>query len=137
VFREFVLLCREIDLITGELVAVDGAFLRANASKNQLITKKSVVSNLAKIDENIDEYLNALNFSDTAEKTQQPLRPQANRLSNMSKRKAKLDQIWRCLKRWVSLNTIGPIPMQKEWLSPAIILWLTIAKLLSTASTNL
>jgi transposase len=92
VFREFVLLCRDIDLITGELVAVDGAFLRANASKNQLITKKSVVSNLTKIDENIDEYLNALNFSDTAEKTEQPLKPQANRLSNMNRRKAKLDQ---------------------------------------------
>jgi len=40
VFREFVLLCKELELITGEVVAVDGAFLRANASKNKLITKK-------------------------------------------------------------------------------------------------
>lgn len=40
VFREFVLLCKVINLIEGELIAVDGAFLRANASKNQLITKK-------------------------------------------------------------------------------------------------
>ncbi|MCI4406927.1 MAG: IS1182 family transposase [Sulfuricurvum sp.] len=92
VFREFVLLCREIDLVTGELVAIDGAFLRANASKNQLISKKNVVSDLAKIDENIDEYLNALNFSDTADKTEQPLKPTANYLSKMKTRKAKLDK---------------------------------------------
>jgi transposase len=31
VFREFVLLCKEIDLIEGKLIAIDGAFLRANA----------------------------------------------------------------------------------------------------------
>ena len=48
VFREFVLLCKELDLITGKLVAVDGAFLRANASKNQLIMKKSVERDLKK-----------------------------------------------------------------------------------------
>ncbi|WXU00707.1 MAG: hypothetical protein Ctma_1436 [Catillopecten margaritatus gill symbiont] len=35
VFKEFVLLCRNLDLIGNELVALDGAFLRANASKNQ------------------------------------------------------------------------------------------------------
>lgn len=34
VFLEFVLLCRELELISGETVAVDRAFLRANASKN-------------------------------------------------------------------------------------------------------
>ena len=51
VFREFVLLCKNMDLITGKLVAVDGAFLRANASKNQLIMKKTVVADLKEIDE--------------------------------------------------------------------------------------
>ena len=46
VFREFVLLCKELELITGKLVAIDGAFMKANASKNQLITKKTVVKDL-------------------------------------------------------------------------------------------
>jgi len=68
VFREFVLLCKELDLITGELVAVDGAFLRANASKNQLITKKTVVQDLKSIDSKIEEYLQALSFADKEEK---------------------------------------------------------------------
>ena len=34
VFREFVLLCKNIDLITGEIVAVDGAFLRAKVANS-------------------------------------------------------------------------------------------------------
>ena len=64
VFREFVLLCKNIDLITGEIVAIDGAFLRANASKNRLISKKTVVADLKEVDEKIDAYLKAMKFAD-------------------------------------------------------------------------
>ncbi len=42
VFREFILLCKSLDLIGGEEIAIDGAFLRANASKNQLLLKKNL-----------------------------------------------------------------------------------------------
>ena len=81
VFREFVLLCKELDLITGELVAIDGAFLRANASKNQLIMKKSVDRDLKKIDEKIEAYLETLAFVDSQEKKEQSLKlPPSNKL---------------------------------------------------------
>jgi len=92
VFREFVLLCRELELISGETVAVDGAFLRANASKNQLIMKKSAGRDLKVIDEKIDEYLKALSFADKEEKKEKNLKPPVNQLSKMRKRKAKLDK---------------------------------------------
>jgi len=93
VFREFVLLCKELTLIEGELVAVDGAFLRANASKNQLITKKTVVKDLEKIDNKIEEYLQALSFSDKEEKRDRALAPlPANNLPKMKKRKERLDK---------------------------------------------
>lgn len=92
VFREFVLLCRELELISGETVAVDGAFLRANASKNQLIMKKSAQRDLKAIDEKIDEYLKALSFADKEEKKEKNLKPPINQLSKMKKRKAKLDK---------------------------------------------
>jgi len=92
VFREFVLLCKELDLITGELIAVDGAFLRANSSKNQLITKKTVVKDLEKIDERIDEYLKTMEFVDSEEKKEKNLKPPIEKLSKMKKRKAKLDK---------------------------------------------
>ncbi len=50
IFREFSILIKDLKLITGDLVAVDGAYLRANASKNTLIMKKTVKKDLAKID---------------------------------------------------------------------------------------
>lgn len=93
VFREFVLLCKELDLITGDLVAVDGAFLRANASKNQLLTQKTVIKDLESIDKKIDKYLTSLNFTDEAEKRDRALKPlPANNLSKMKERKEKLDK---------------------------------------------
>lgn len=92
VFREFVLLCKELELISGEIVAVDGAFLRANASKNQLIMKKSVTRDLKAIDEKIDEYLKALSFADKEEKKAKNLKPPVNQLSKMKERKVKLDK---------------------------------------------
>ena len=93
VFREFVLLCKELKLIEGELVAVDGAYLRANASKNQLIMKKTVIRDLDKIDSKIEEYLKALSFADKEEKKDKALKPlPTNNLAKMKKRKEKLDK---------------------------------------------
>ncbi|WP_373004659.1 hypothetical protein [Sulfurimonas sp.] len=45
-------------MIDGNIVAVDGAFLRANASKN------SLEKDLVEIDNQISEYLKTLDFSD-------------------------------------------------------------------------
>ncbi len=64
VFKEFVLLCENIDLIGDGIKAVDGAFLRANASKNVLITKKTIDKDLIKINKDITDYLTSLEFSD-------------------------------------------------------------------------
>jgi len=92
VFREFVLLCKELDLITGELVAIDGAFMRANASKNQLISKKTVTKDLERIDEKIEAYLQTMAFEDSQNKKEKKLTPPINNLAKMKKRKAKLDK---------------------------------------------
>ena len=92
VFREFTLLCKELDLITGELVAVDGAFLRANASKNKLILKKNVSKDLKEIDEKIDTYLKNMTFLDSEDKKEKNLKAPKNNLSRMKKRKNRLDK---------------------------------------------
>jgi len=92
VFREFVLLCKELELITGDLVAVDGAFFRANASKNQLISKKTVVKDLEKIDKKIETYLETMEFTDSQDKKEKNLKPPVEKLSKMKKRKSKLDK---------------------------------------------
>jgi transposase len=93
VFREFTLLCKEIELITGELVAVDGAFLKANASKNQLILKKSVIQDLKAINERIDAYLAKMEFADSEDKKDKALAPlPTNNLAKMKERKEQLDK---------------------------------------------
>ncbi len=64
IFKEFSLLLKHLKLITGDLVAVDGAYLRANASKNTLIMKKTVKKDIAKIDEDIKNYMTILETTD-------------------------------------------------------------------------
>jgi len=64
VFKDFVLLLKGLALIGDNLVALDGAFLRANASKNTLIMKKTTQRDLKEVETNIDEYLSALQYSD-------------------------------------------------------------------------
>jgi len=64
VFKEFVILCKNINLIDGKLTAVDGAYLRANASKNQLIMKSTLTKDLKKITIDIEEYFQKLDYSD-------------------------------------------------------------------------
>ncbi len=92
VFREFVLLCKSVDLITGELVAVDGTFLKANASKNKLITKKVTQKSLEKIDKKIEEYFEIIEFTDGQDKKENLLTPAVTTLDQMRKRKTQLDK---------------------------------------------
>lgn len=64
VFKEFVILCKNINLIDGKLTAVDGAYLRANASKNQLIMRSTLKKDLKKINDDIKEYFQKLDYAD-------------------------------------------------------------------------
>jgi len=64
IFKEFSLLLKHLKLITGDLVAVDGAYLRANASKNTLIMKKTVQNDIYKINKDIKNYMTILETTD-------------------------------------------------------------------------
>lgn len=92
VFREFVLLCRELDLIGGKLVAVDGAFLRANASKNKLIMKKSLKKEMERTNHQIEAYLSSLSFADKEDKKTRSIKLPTDGFDKMKKAKAKLDK---------------------------------------------
>jgi transposase len=64
IFKEFSLLLKHLKLITGDIVAVDGAYLRANASKNTLIMKKTVQNDIYKINKDIKNYMTILETTD-------------------------------------------------------------------------
>jgi transposase len=65
--RSFVLLARELDLIGGELVAIDGAFFHGDASKASIATGKRLGDRLAALDREIEAYASALDANDAAE----------------------------------------------------------------------
>jgi transposase len=65
--REFVLLLRELNLLGGELVAIDGAFFHGDASKASIKTRKRLAEQLAGIDRDIEEYGKALASNDATE----------------------------------------------------------------------
>ena len=65
VFREFVLLCRELKLFGQELVAIDGTKLKASNHPTRRATAEQVQILLAEIDARIAEYLAALAASET------------------------------------------------------------------------
>jgi transposase len=68
--RSFVLLLRELDLIGGTLVAVDGALFHGNASKDSIFTRGKLAKQIAKLDEEIEAYGKSLDTNDAAEAKQ-------------------------------------------------------------------
>jgi transposase len=65
--RSFVLLLRELGLVGGTLVAIDGAFFDGNASKASITTHKRLTEQLAALDRDIEAYGAALDTNDSAE----------------------------------------------------------------------
>lgn len=92
VFKDFVLILKGLALIGDELVALDGAFLRANASKNTLIMKKTTLRDLASTDASIDEYMTALKYSDEESHTTKLVKQLPRNLELMLKKKQDLQQ---------------------------------------------
>lgn len=66
VFREFNLVCRELDLFGAELVAIDGAKFKAVNSAKRHYTAAQLAELIAHIDARIDEYVAQLDAADAA-----------------------------------------------------------------------
>jgi transposase len=73
--REFVLMMRELDLVGGECVAIDGAFFDGNASKASITTEKKLAERLAALERDIEAYGAALATNDLAEAAPGPADP--------------------------------------------------------------
>jgi transposase len=68
--RSFVLLIRELGLVGGTLVAVDGALFNGNASKGSIFTRRKLAEQIANLDKEIEAYGMSLEANDTAEAKQ-------------------------------------------------------------------
>jgi len=69
VCREFTVLCKQLDLFGGELVAIDGSKFHAVNSKNRNFSEAKLTRLLKAIDAKIDAYLKHLDRQDAADIT--------------------------------------------------------------------
>ncbi len=67
VFREFVLLCRQLDLFGRELLAVDGTRIKAVNNKDRNFTRSSLEQFIRAADERLVDYLRRLDEGDVGE----------------------------------------------------------------------
>jgi len=65
--RDFVLMARELGLVGGECVAIDGAFFDGNASKASIKTRHRLAEQLAALEQDVEAYGAALEANDAAE----------------------------------------------------------------------
>jgi transposase len=67
VFRQFVVLCRQLDLFGRELLAVDGTRIKAVNNKDRNFTRASLAQFIKLADAKLDDYLQRLDQSDATE----------------------------------------------------------------------
>jgi len=65
--RNFVLLARELGLVGGTVVAIDGSFFHGDASKASIFTRKRLAQQIAKLDQEIEAYGKSLEANDASE----------------------------------------------------------------------
>src|ERR1700720_3133087 len=65
--RGFVLLARELGLVGGAVVAIDGSFFHGDASKASIFTRKRLADQIARLDLEIEAYGRSIEDNDAAE----------------------------------------------------------------------
>ena len=68
VCRNFTLLCKKMDLFSGEFIAIDGSKFKAHNSKRRNFTAKKLDLIIKEVDETISSYLDELAESDERDK---------------------------------------------------------------------
>jgi transposase len=70
--RSFVLLARELGLVGGSLVAIDGALFHGDASKASIFTRRRLAEQIASLDREIEAYGKSLEDNDATEAEPRP-----------------------------------------------------------------
>ena len=65
--RQFVLICRQLNLFSESIVAIDGSKFKAVNNRDKNFTSAKMARRIAQIEENIERYLAAMDTADRAE----------------------------------------------------------------------
>lgn len=102
VFSEFTLLCRQVDLFGGELVAVDGSKFKAVNNQDRNFTKPKLKCLLTETEDKINAYLQQLEQADKEDAAQLP--PAINAL-NSEQLQTKIAHLQQRKERYQGLST--------------------------------
>ena len=72
VCREFVMLCRKLNLFANAFVAIDGSKFKAVNNRDRNFTRAKMKRRLQQIDESIERYLGQLASADRQESSEVP-----------------------------------------------------------------
>ncbi|EAQ67746.1 Transposase [Marinomonas sp. MED121] len=89
--RDFVLLCKQLDLVGGELIAIDGSFFHGNASKQSILTKNRLTQQLKAIEQKVQDYHAMLDALDNEESEEGSL--DNIKLDELTTKQANLNQM--------------------------------------------
>jgi transposase len=92
-FRLYVLFLKDLDLIGGEVVAIDGTKFRASNSKKNNYSPKKLERHLAYIEEKTAEYLSQLEEQDATEDNKVELSDIQEKLARLGKHQLKYEAL--------------------------------------------
>jgi transposase len=100
VFREFVLVCKKMGLLGGELVAVDGSKFKAVNSGENNFSGKKLEQRLREIEQKVEHYLEEMEVADRKEKPpeQATVSELKNKIEQLKQRKGKYAELLQELK---------------------------------------
>src|SRR5512134_1495706 len=102
IFRQFVLLCRKLDLFGRELLAVDGTRLKAVNSTDRNFTREKLVKMIRSADERLADYLSRLDRSDAEEDgaSGRPAKNLTEKIAALTERKTRHEGLLEELERY-------------------------------------
>jgi transposase len=95
VSREFTLFCRQLDLFSGDLVAIDGSKFKAVNRRDRNFTRKQLKRVIQKLDEDIDRYLDEMDQADEEEPVEKKLTAEElqEKIEEMKRRRAEAEKM--------------------------------------------
>lgn len=93
-FREFIFVCKKLDLLSGELIAIDGSKFKADNHSSKSYNQDKINKLLEKIDEKVATYLETLDSTDKDEDSKNKINPEElqDKIKSLKKHKKELQE---------------------------------------------
>jgi len=122
VSREFTLFCRQLNLFSRDLVAIDGSKFKAVNRRDRNFTRKQLKRIIQKLDEDIDRYLDEMDQADAEEPEEKKLTAEElqEKIEEMKRRRAEVETMQKKLDESGETQISLTDPDSRMTLAPAL-----------------